>query len=88
MKSFIRTNYKTRHIVQLDYDLPIMANDRSNFFSLLEKLSMLGALTMSSDSLFHTIKIRTDNKSARALNLESGANNFSELPRDLLHYQV
>ena len=58
-----------------------MANERSSFFNLLEKMLMLGALTMSSDSLFHTMLIRTEKKSAQALTLELGANNFSELPR-------
>jgi hypothetical protein len=43
-------------------DLPIMANDRSNFFSL--------ALTMSSESLFYTMIIPTEEKSARSLTLE------------------
>ena len=57
-----------------------MANDRSNsnFFSLLEKLEMLGALTVSSDSFFHTMIARTENKLARVITLELGTNNFSE----------
>ena len=58
-----------------------MANDESNFFSLLEKLEMLGALKMSSGGLFYTTLTRIERKLARALTLELGANNFSELPR-------
>ena len=49
-----------------------MANDRSNFFSF--------ALTMSSDSLFYTMIIPTQKKSARASTLELGINK-SDLPR-------
>ena len=42
---------------------------------------MLGAVTKSSDSLFHTMIIRTKKKSAQALTQELGTNNFSELPQ-------
>ena len=48
-----------------------MANDRSNIFSF--------ALTMSSDSLFYTMIIPTEKKSAQAITLE--LIHKSELPR-------
>ena len=37
--------------MKFNYDIPIIANGRCNSFSSIEKLEMLGALTMSSDSL-------------------------------------
>ena len=63
-----------------------MANERSNFFSLLEMLLMLGVLTMSSDILFHTMIMRTEKKSAQALTLELGTNNLVNCLEFVLHY--
>ena len=49
-----------------------MANDRSDFSSLLENLEMPGTLQLPSDRLFYTKITWTGNNSARALTLELG----------------
>ena len=61
--------------------------DGSIFSSLLERLEMLGALTMSSDSQFHIMITRVEKKSARASTLEFGTNNLSDLNQSVNEIQ-
>ncbi len=55
-----------------NYDLPIIAKDRSKLLILVAKIEILGELTTSSESLFHKDMIFTANKLVRALISEIG----------------
>ena len=64
-----------------NYDLPIIAKDRSKLLILVAKIEILGEWTTSSECLFHKDMSLTAKKLARALILEIGTFSLSEFPR-------